>query len=100
MGVVHQHVDATPLVDHPGDARFDLVAVLDVAREGQSLAADGGDLGRYRLALRHRPPEQRDPRAILGQREGDAAAHTLTGPGDDGDLAVQHTHLTAPSSVR
>ena len=101
-GVVHEHVELAERVDRTLDDLPGALEVGHVVAVGDGLAApaldDVDDLVRGRRvgALtgdRAAEVVDHDLGAVIGERDGLAAADTVAGSRDDGDLAVEHAHL-------
>jgi len=72
-----------------GDGGVDVRAAGDVGGDRYRLAAPLRDLGRHRLAFGPGAPDDRDLRALSGQRQRDPAADALPGAGDQGDGSLE-----------
>ena len=105
-GVVHEDVDAAPLLDDAVDAGGDAVGVAHVHAHGQRLAAvradglgDGVDgAGEALVADLLGASGDGDLRTGGGEGDGDVLADAAAGPGDDGDTAVERSHGDLPES--
>jgi hypothetical protein len=80
MAGVFQHVDAGPLVDHPGDARFDLMRC--------STSREGSPRRRRRRSRRWTRLRHRHPTTMRHPASAGRCCSPRPRPRDDGDLAV------------
>ena len=89
--IVDQDVQTAQLVHRGGDQSVALFELADIAGHRDRVATPVSDLGGRCLEVARRAATDHDTRTGLAQRQGEAPAHSLAGPGDDGDLTFQHT---------
>ena len=108
-GIVHQDVDAAPLVHGLLDHGLDLVVFRHVGAVGDSLAAQGLDLRHHGLGgvagaagavLGAAQVIDHHPGTAFGQFNGVTAAQALARPGNNGYFAViTDRHLFPPCAL-
>ena len=92
VGVVDQDVDPAEGLDGGGDGTVDIGGAVHVRNDGNCLAAGSLDLAARVVQLGLGAADGGDPGAFLGERQGDALPDTLTGAGNQRDLAIQNSH--------
>ena len=89
-GVVDQHVEPAPLVDHRLDQALAMPRVAQVASRKQSLAAFPLDrVGSHSRIVVFVEIGDRDLGAFAGEQDRSRAPDTAVAAGNDGDLALQ-----------
>ena len=88
-GVVDEDVEAAEAFLHGGEQGLHLLPHPDIGGNGQDLPARTFDFGFHPFQLFGGARGDGDPRPVLGEQQGDAAADALAAPGDDGDPVLE-----------